>query len=118
MKEIGHRLNSKIKKVHEFQVNNTDIEYVIKKRKNWTAPRFDGTVNFWWRTFASTWKPLSKAMNEWIDDETMIPDWLTIGRTVVLPKTEDIFVRKTIESRPITCLNTPYRSVQVFLEYT
>ena len=36
-----------------------------------------------------------------------IPTWLTLGQTVLLPKTEDVSNEKNY--RPITCLNTVFK---------
>ena len=42
-----------------------------------------------------------------MDDPNGIPEWLTLGRTVVLPKTEDLSPEQ--DYRPITFLNTSYK---------
>jgi len=107
MKDIGNRIKEKIQEVHEFMVCDKDIKEVIKKKKNWTAPGIDGIENFWWKIFTSTWQPLSEAMNSWIEDQSKIPEWLAIGRTVLIPKAIDLSSEK--DYRPITCLNTSYK---------
>ena len=40
-------------------------------------------------------------------DNNLIPAWLPSGRTVLLPKTDDLSDEKNF--RPITCLNTSYK---------
>ena len=35
------------------------------------------------------WKALIRCYNKWIEQPERIPDWITHGRTVLLPKTED-----------------------------
>ena len=47
------------------------------------------------------------AMKEWLNDPEKLSDWLLLGRTVLIPKTEN--VDKVEEYRPITCLNTVYK---------
>ena len=40
-------------------------------------------------------------------DNNLIPTWLPSGRTVLLPKTNDLSDEKNF--KPITCLNTSYK---------
>ena len=51
-----------------------------------------------------TWKKLTTIIQGWIEDPDELPAWLTIGRTVLIPKTPDLSLEK--EYRPVTCLNT------------
>ena len=46
-------------------------------------------------------------MSSWITNPQWIPGWLTLGRTILLPKTEDLSHEK--DYRPVTCLNTCYK---------
>ena len=79
----------------------------IKRKKNWSSPGIDGIPNFWWKKLKGTWKPLVKSFKKWIDQPESIPDWVTYGRTVLLPKSEVLDDEKNY--RPITCLNTAYK---------
>ena len=107
MKVIEDKIRAKVHDVDEFKVTEAGIKRVIGKRKNWTAPGIDGIENFWWKTFKASWRPLCAAMNHWVEDQASIPQWLTLGRTVLLPKTKDLTSEK--DYRPITCLNTSYK---------
>ena len=42
-----------------------------------------------------------------MEDERTIPDWIAVGRTILLPKSEDLSDRTNY--RPITCLITMYK---------
>ena len=42
-----------------------------------------------------------------MDDNTTIPQWIAVGRTVLLPKAKDLSSKE--EYRPITYLNTSYK---------
>ena len=46
-------------------------------------------------------------MKLWIEEPKRIPVWITLGRTVLIPKTQDLTLAK--DYRPITCLNTSYK---------
>ena len=80
--------------VREFIVSEDNIAKGIKKRKNWTALGIDDIENFWWSMFEVCWRPLSEIMNQWIERKDCIPEWLTLGRTVVLPKMKDLSSKK------------------------
>ena len=107
MKEIEKRLREKVKTISEFKVTEQDLQDVVKKRKNWSAPGIDGITNYWWKTLTAARKPLARAMQKWVDDNTTIPQWIALGRTVLLPKAKDLSSEE--EYRPITCLNTSYK---------
>ena len=107
MEEIESRLKAKVHNVRIFNITEIELGNIIKKRKNWSAPGIDGIQNFWWKKFKSVWRPLCMAMNRWINEPHTIPEWMALGRTVLLPKTEDLTKEK--DYRPITCLNTSYK---------
>ena len=107
MKEVERKLKEKIWNIQDFTVKLEDVREVIKKRKNWTAPGSDGIQNYWWKKFTSTWRPLCRVMNNWKLNRSSIPKWLPEGRTVLLPKTNDL--SSVRDYRPITCLNTSYK---------
>ena len=45
-----------------------------------------------------------RCFNQWIEQHDEILEWLIQGRTVLLPKTEDLSNERNY--RPITCLNS------------
>ena len=79
---------------------------VTPKRKNWSAPGITGVQYFWWKKFRGTWSAILRCFNQSLELPDEIPDWLTHGRTVLLPKTEDLSNERNY--RPITFLNTCY----------
>ena len=70
-----------------------DLQDVAKKKKNWSIPGIDGITNYWQKTLTATRKPLARAMQIWVDDNTTIPQWIAVGRTVLLPKAKDLSSR-------------------------
>ena len=108
MKRIEKRLREKVKSISEFKVTEKDLQDVAKKRKNWYAPGIDGITNYWWKTLTATRKPLARAMQKWVDDNTTIPQWIAVDRTVLLPKAKDLSSEE--EYCPINCLNTSYKN--------
>ena len=100
-------LSEKVTDVQEFKIDNKKLYETVKKRKNWTAPGIDGIQNLWWKKLTGTWKAIIDCFKKWMEQPEEIPTWLTQGRTVLLPKTEDVSNEKNY--RPITCLNTVYK---------
>ena len=90
MKGTEKRLREKVKSTSEFKVTEKDLQDVAKKRKNWSALGIDGITNYWWKTLTATKKPLARAMQKWVDDNTTIPQWIAVGRMVLLPKAKDL----------------------------
>ena len=107
MMKVKQRINEKISRVEELNLSESNLNEIISKRKNWSAPGVDGIPNFWWKKLKATWKPLCLAMQGWIDNNNTIPDWIAVGRTVLIPKTTNLTSEK--DYRPITCLNTSYK---------
>ena len=83
------------------------LQHILKKRKNWLARGIDGIQNFWWKRLTSTWRPLTNALNYWIDRPELIPTWTTHGQTVLIPKSKELSDEKNY--RPISCLKTSYK---------
>ena len=54
-----------------------------------------------------TWSAILRCFNQWLELPDEIPDQLTQGRTVPLPKTEDLSSERTCH--PISCFNTCYK---------
>lgn len=107
MKVVEQKLKEKVQDVKEFVVTREDLAKVVKRRKNWSAPGIDGIQNFWWKRFKEAWDALRRAMVRWKQEVDRIPRWLTFGRSVLSPKTEDL--SPAGDYRPITCLNTSYK---------
>ena len=107
MRTVGEKIRSKVSSVEEFEIDEKMLGDNIKRKKNWSSPGIDGIPNIWWKKLKGTWKPLVKSFKKWIDQPESIPDWVTHGRTVLLPKSEVLDDEKNY--RPITCLNTAYK---------
>ena len=107
MDNVSEKIKAKVQQVEDLVITERTLYEIIRKRKNWSAPGVDGIQNFWWKKFRGAWKSLVKCMSSWITNPQRIPGWLTLGRTILLPKTEDLSHEK--DYRPITCLNTCYK---------
>ena len=112
MGSVSERIKAKVQQVEDF--TERTLYETIRKRKSWSAPGADGIQNFWWKKFRGAWKPLIKCMSSWITNPQRRPEWLTLGRTISLPKTEDLSHEK--DYPPITCLNTCYKIFSGMIE--
>ena len=107
MNTVAKKIGQKVANVQEFTITEKKLHQTVKKRKNWSAPGINGVQNFWWKKFRGTWSAILRCFNQSLELPDEIPDWLTHGRTVLLPKTEDLSNERNY--RPITCLNTCYK---------
>ena len=107
MQKVTMALREKVKNVKEFTLTEKRVVGEIRKRKNWTAPGIDGIQNYWWKTFKTAQKALTRAFERMKNDNNLIPVWWPTGRTVQIPKTKDLSNEQ--KYRPITCLNTSYK---------
>ena len=83
-------MKDKIRQVEELQVTEQELGKTIMKRKNWPTLGIDRISNFWWKTLRLTWGRLATVMQAWIEDPNKLSKWLTLRRTVLIPKTEDL----------------------------
>ena len=104
MNTIAKKIKEKVIDVQELTITEEKLYGTVKKRKNWSAPGIDGIPNFYWKKLRGTWGSLLSCFNRWVEQPDEIPEWVTQGRTVLLPKTENLSNEKNY--RPITCLNT------------
>ena len=81
---------------------------MLKTKKNWSSPGKDRIVNYWLKVFTTTHEGISVAVTELINKQTPIPTWLLEGKCWLHPKKPQ---PKTPDHRPITCLNTMYKSI-------
>ena len=105
--KIEEEIRVRVTEPEKINLVLDELKKIIKKRKNWSAPGIDGIQNFWWKKINSAWEPILTAMKEWLIDPAKISEWLLLGRTVLIPKTNRL--DKVEEFRPITCLNTVYK---------
>ena len=107
MRTVAEKIRAKVINVEELTITEEKLYKTIRKRNNWSTHGIDGIQNFWWKKLRGTWKAMVKSFNKWIEQPEIIPEWITQGRTVLLPKLDDLSDER--EYRPITCLNTCYK---------
>ena len=73
----------------------------LRKMRNWKAPGVDGVHGYWLKRFTSLHGSLLEHLNRAV--ENGCPEWMTTGKTCLLPKD------KPGDTRPVTCLSTTWK---------
>ncbi|XP_030949870.1 uncharacterized protein LOC115973767 [Quercus lobata] len=120
--EVEHPLNEGTENIIRFKelcnnlitsegdcppITAEEVKKALRGTKNFSAAGPDCIKNFWWKKFTSTHQHLARIFSSYLKSEIPIPQWLVLGRTVLLPKKGDFSNPKNY--RPITCLNTLYK---------
>ena len=79
----------------------------LKELGSFKSPGIDKVPNFWLKKLVSLHSRYVSCFNRMIDGEEDTPDWLTKGRTTLLPKSEE--THRPNKYRPICCLSTTYK---------
>jgi hypothetical protein len=108
LKDMETELSNQIQFPHEVSpLTVYKWKKLLAKRKNWTSPGPDGVQNYWIKKVSSLWDLEVQYITQMMTRQLEIPVWLGEGRTVLIPKTNDL--SKVEKYRPITCLNTLYK---------
>ena len=90
MNTVANKMGQKVANVQEFTIPEKKLHQTVKKRNYWSAPGIDGVHNYQWKRFRGTCSAILRCFNQCLELPDEIPDWLTQGRAVLLPKTEDL----------------------------
>jgi hypothetical protein len=85
-----------------------EVAEVLRTKLNWKATGRDQITNFWLKQLTATHTCLATLYNNLIK-EGQIPDWLTTGIKILIPKQEN--TERTKNYRPTTCLPTMYITI-------
>ncbi|KAI5748311.1 hypothetical protein M8J77_024164 [Diaphorina citri] len=86
-----------------------ELKETLNKAANWKVPGTDGIPNFWLKNLEEAHGNLAAAYNKLFEEMHNIPQWLTKGKTHLIPKNEK--TEKANQYRPITCLNNMYKTL-------
>ena len=67
-------------------IDETKLWKALKKAKSWSAPGPDGIHTFWWIALSSAQSALADVLRRVVRGDLSVPDWLTRGRTQLIPK--------------------------------
>jgi hypothetical protein len=111
--ESGDRIQKQIERVAVVPVMDVlnitieDVRTATKRTNNWNAAGADHIQNYWYKQFSAAHDTLKRNFNDIIQDPNKIPEFMTKGKTILIPKDENNEDHSTL--RPITCLPTVYK---------
>ena len=91
----------------DYVMDYNTFKKVLYRMKNNGAPGNDLISSYWIKKLTSTHKPLVCQFNMVYEQNGTLPEWLVTGRTVLLPKSNEIIQGKNY--CPIACQNIKYK---------
>ena len=85
------------------------VASVTKRLNNWKSPGPDCVHNFWIKHLTNLHSRLASQIQAVVDGE--VPDWLTLGRTVLILKNKTTGAEVVTDYRPITCLSNIWKLI-------
>lgn len=85
------------------------LKRIISFLPNWKTPGPDKVFNFFIKNCHALHKYVVALADEVINNPNLIPAWMFVGTTYLLPKTD--FPGSPAEYRPITCMNNLYKVI-------
>ena len=67
-------------------IDETKLRKALKKAKSWSAPGPVGIHTFWWKALPSAVSAFAVVLRRVVSGDLSVPDWLTRGRTLLIPK--------------------------------
>ena len=83
-------------------ITSNEISKSTSNFSNWKSPGIDKLQNFWWNRLTNLHPKIAQIFDSILIDPTKSPEWLTTGRTTLIPKKEP--TNNPSNYRPITCL--------------
>ena len=88
-------------------ITSNEISKSTSNFSNWKSPGIDKLQNFWWNRLTNLHPKIAQIFDSILIDPTKSPEWLTTGRTTLIPKKEP--TNNPSNYRPITCLPVIYK---------
>ena len=102
LKDIKNDLNN-VQRQENITISKNDLTKQIARTASWKSPGPDGIHGFWYKNFSSLHGVICTQLNQCLQNRK-IPEWMTIGRTVLLMK-DPLKGNEVGNYRPIACLN-------------
>ena len=88
---------------NQYQITRGTLKTAANKIHLGKSPGRDLIIGFWFKKLTFYIEPLANLYQNTFERLTTLPDWLTLGKTILLPKNEHTQAAKNY--RPIACLN-------------
>ena len=90
-----------------YEVDKMAIDKAINKLKPSKVPRRDMITGYWYKQLNFCRSDLTRSYNSTLVTDQLLPTWLSIAKTTMLPKNTDAHIAKNY--RPIALLNIMYK---------
>ena len=67
----------------ELEITSDMVTSQCRKLPNWKAPGKDGVQGFWLKKLRGLHGRIAKQLNNILNKEEELPEWLTFGRTIL-----------------------------------
>ena len=95
-------------KQNDTKITTEMIKEQVKKIPNWKSPGPDGVQGYWLKKLTALHECIAKQINDTISNAEDIPQWITLGKTVLCQK--DPSKGNAVDNyRPISCLSLMWK---------
>ena len=102
--EMTYRSNVQPK---QYEITKDTLKTVVNKMHLEKSPGRHLSIGYWFKKLTFYIDPLANLYQNTFQGSTTLPDWLTLPKTMLLPKNEHTHAAKNY--RPIACLNLTYK---------
>ena len=92
---------------NQYQIIRDTLKTAVNKIHLGKSPGRDLITGYWFKKLTFYIEPLANLYQNKFEGLTTLPDWLTLAKTILLPKNEHTQAAKNY--RPIACLNLTYK---------
>ena len=92
---------------NQYQITRDTLKTAVNKIYLGKSPGRDLIIGYWFKKLTFYIEPLANLYQNPFEGLTTLPDWLTLAKTILLPKNGHTQAAKNY--RPITCLNLTYK---------
>ena len=92
---------------NQYQITRDTLKTAVNKIHLGKSPGRDLIIGYWFKKLTFYIEPLASLYQNTFEGLTTLPDWLTLAKTILLPKNEHAQAAKNY--RPIACLNLTYK---------
>ena len=103
LKNCRKQFENVINSMEKVEISQEMVKMQCRKMPNWKAPWKDVVQGYWLTNLTSLYPCIAVQLNQILDGERPLPDWMTFGKTVLCQK--DLAKGSAVDNyRPISCL--------------
>ena len=91
----------------QYEITKDTLKTAVNKIHLGKSPGRDLLVGHWFKKYTFCIEPLANLYQNTFEGSTTLPDWLTLAKTILLPKNEHTHATKNYP--PIACSNLTYK---------